>query len=80
MGTIFQPSVITVFFLFFTGGIVGGSVGGFIGCMRLIKVDGNYIPPTDWKDDVSFTSFPADKTIETVTAPLIVHSAARLIR
>jgi len=29
------------------GGIYGST--GFVGCMRLITVDGNYMLPTDWK-------------------------------
>jgi hypothetical protein len=32
---------------FIVGGIYG--TAGFIGCMRLITVDGNYMLPTDWK-------------------------------
>lgn len=33
--------------------IAGGVYGnvGFVGCMRMITVDGNYRLPTDWKDD-----------------------------
>lgn len=30
-----------------SGGIHGSN--GFVGCMRLITVDGNYMLPTDWK-------------------------------
>lgn len=33
------------------GGIYGSA--GFVGCMRLIIVDGNYMLPTDWKLGVS---------------------------
>ncbi|XP_026683145.1 neurexin-4-like [Diaphorina citri] len=40
---------------FTTGGIymiAGGVTGtGFVGCMRMITVDGNYRLPTDWKDN-----------------------------
>ena len=32
-----------------TGGRTGTT--GFMGCMRLISVDGNYKLPTDWKED-----------------------------
>jgi len=34
--------------------LTGGKAGtrGFIGCMRRISIDGNYKPPTDWKDNV----------------------------
>ncbi|XP_054280158.1 neurexin-4 [Macrosteles quadrilineatus] len=31
------------------GGVYG--VPGFVGCMRLISIDGNYKLPTDWKED-----------------------------
>lgn len=38
-----------------TGGIyyIGGgkTKDGFVGCMRMISVDGNYRIPSDWKDD-----------------------------
>lgn len=38
-----------------TGGVylIGGgkTKDGFIGCMRMISVDGNYKLPSDWKDD-----------------------------
>jgi len=34
-------------FVLFLGGIYG--TAGFVGCMRLITVDGNYMLPTDWK-------------------------------
>ncbi|XP_043289273.1 neurexin-4 isoform X1 [Venturia canescens] len=34
------------------GGITGmGTNRGFVGCMRMISVDGNYKLPTDWKKD-----------------------------
>ncbi|XP_019698214.2 neurexin-4 isoform X3 [Harpegnathos saltator] len=34
------------------GGMIGeGSNYGFVGCMRMISVDGNYKLPTDWKED-----------------------------
>jgi len=36
---------------------------GFVGCMRLLSVDGNYRLPTDWKPDVSNRRFICDKTI-----------------
>lgn len=38
-----------------TGGVylIGGgkTKDGFVGCMRMISVDGNYRMPSDWKDD-----------------------------
>ncbi|XP_012266909.1 neurexin-4 isoform X2 [Athalia rosae] len=34
------------------GGITGmGTSRGFVGCMRMISIDGNYKLPTDWKED-----------------------------
>ncbi|XP_032688940.1 neurexin-4 isoform X2 [Odontomachus brunneus] len=34
------------------GGVIGeGSKYGFVGCMRMISIDGNYKLPTDWKKD-----------------------------
>lgn len=34
------------------GGMTGeGSNYGFIGCMRMIMIDGNYKLPTDWKEE-----------------------------
>lgn len=38
-------------FFYSSGGVYG--VPGFVGCMRLISIDGNYKLPTDWKEDVS---------------------------
>lgn len=37
----------------YSGGVYG--VPGFVGCMRLIGIDGNYRLPTDWKKDVVST-------------------------
>ncbi|XP_033223686.1 neurexin-4 isoform X3 [Belonocnema kinseyi] len=42
---------------YYIGGMKLGETGGmtnyrgFVGCMRMISVDGNYKLPTDWKDD-----------------------------
>lgn len=34
------------------GGITGTGISkGFVGCMRMISIDGNYKLPTDWKED-----------------------------
>jgi len=47
--------------------VLGGIYGsiGFIGCMRLITIDGNYMLPTDWKlgvitDDAIFIFVPSN--------------------
>lgn len=37
--------------LYFIGGKPGNQQRGFIGCMRLIQIDGNYKLPTDWTSD-----------------------------
>ncbi|XP_014218966.1 neurexin-4 isoform X2 [Copidosoma floridanum] len=36
--------------MYFVGGMPGNQ-RGFIGCMRVIQIDGNYQLPTDWKED-----------------------------
>ncbi|XP_012057418.1 PREDICTED: neurexin-4 isoform X2 [Atta cephalotes] len=37
---------------YFIGGTIGSeSNHGFVGCMRMISIDGNYKLPTDWKDE-----------------------------
>ena len=42
---------------YFIGGMAGGILGGmtnhrgFVGCMRMIGIDGNFNLPTDWKED-----------------------------
>ncbi|XP_011876421.1 PREDICTED: neurexin-4 isoform X2 [Vollenhovia emeryi] len=44
---------------YFVGGVSGGVIGvigkessyGFVGCMRMISIDGNYKLPTDWKEN-----------------------------
>ncbi|KAL7307938.1 hypothetical protein TKK_0000030 [Trichogramma kaykai] len=36
---------------YYIGGKKDSSERGFIGCMRVIQIDGNYKLPTDWKDD-----------------------------
>jgi contactin associated protein-like 2 len=36
--------------VYYVGGLPGNQ-RGFIGCMRVIQIDGNYKLPTDWKDD-----------------------------
>ncbi|XP_011306844.1 neurexin-4 isoform X1 [Fopius arisanus] len=38
--------------LYLVGGGLLGSLKnkGFVGCMRMISIDGNYKPPTDWKE------------------------------
>ncbi|KYM97578.1 PREDICTED: neurexin-4 [Cyphomyrmex costatus] len=37
---------------YFVGGTIGSeSNNGFIGCMRMISIDGNYKLPTDWKEE-----------------------------
>ncbi|BES95349.1 Hypothetical protein NTJ_08158 [Nesidiocoris tenuis] len=33
------------------GGITGARQKGFVGCMRMISIDGNYKVPTDWKTE-----------------------------
>lgn len=38
-------------YLYFIGGMPGNQQKGFIGCMRVIQIDGNYKLPTDWKSD-----------------------------
>lgn len=46
----FLSFITKIFFIsciLFLGGIYGSA--GFLGCMRLITVDGNYMLPTDWK-------------------------------
>lgn len=40
-----------ILLLLLSGGVYGAP--GFVGCMRLISIDGNYKLPTDWKDDVN---------------------------
>lgn len=35
--------------VYFIGG--GKTKDGFVGCMRMISIDGNYRIPSDWKDD-----------------------------
>ncbi|KAK2575769.1 hypothetical protein KPH14_007155 [Odynerus spinipes] len=38
--------------LYWVGGMTGTERNrGFIGCMRMISIDGNYKVPTDWKED-----------------------------
>lgn len=37
-------------YIYYIGGMPGNQ-RGFIGCMRVIQIDGNYKLPTDWKDD-----------------------------
>ncbi|KAG7191157.1 hypothetical protein KM043_007179 [Ampulex compressa] len=38
--------------VYFIGGVTGQeSNRGFVGCMRLISIDGNYKLPTDWKEE-----------------------------
>jgi len=46
--------------------VLGGIYGtiGFVGCMRLITIDGNYMLPTDWKLGVNIddtTYMPLNK-------------------
>jgi len=38
--------------------VLGGIYGtiGFVGCMRLITIDGNYMLPTDWKIGVNINN------------------------
>lgn len=34
------------------GGVIGAESNyGFVGCMRMISIDGNYKLPTDWKEE-----------------------------
>lgn len=49
MKTIRQMEILTTS-LYFIGGKPGNE-RGFIGCMRVIQIDGNYKLPTDWKED-----------------------------
>lgn len=38
--------------IYYVGGRKSGSgQGGFIGCMRMISIDGNYKLPTDWREE-----------------------------
>lgn len=37
--------------LIFTGGKSGSDTPGFVGCMRLISIDGNFKLPSDWRPD-----------------------------
>ncbi|XP_015588333.1 neurexin-4 isoform X1 [Cephus cinctus] len=39
--------------VYLVGGTIGGMsrIRGFVGCMRMISIDGNYKLPTNWKDD-----------------------------
>ncbi|XP_043250778.1 neurexin-4 isoform X2 [Colletes gigas] len=38
--------------VYFIGGVTGiESNKGFVGCMRMISIDGNYKLPTDWKEE-----------------------------
>ncbi|XP_076625166.1 neurexin-4 isoform X4 [Colletes latitarsis] len=38
--------------VYFIGGVTGiESNRGFVGCMRMISIDGNYKLPTDWKEE-----------------------------
>jgi len=43
--------------MYFTLGGIYGTIG-FIGCMRLITIDGNYMLPTDWKLGVNIDDKP----------------------
>ncbi|XP_014245346.1 neurexin-4 isoform X1 [Cimex lectularius] len=49
MPTLKEISIQTTSYYLIGGGIQGEP--GFIGCMRLISVDGNYQLPTNWKED-----------------------------
>ena len=42
------------------GGITG--IDGLVGCMRNITIDGIYLPPSDWKEEM--ISHPDDIAIE----------------
>lgn len=43
-----------IWWLLLSGGVYGAP--GFVGCMRLISIDGNYKLPTDWKEEVNILS------------------------
>ncbi|KAF6207362.1 hypothetical protein GE061_018603 [Apolygus lucorum] len=53
MKTIRKLEMTTGVYYFIAGGLVGSASRqkGFIGCMRMITIDGNYKVPTDWKQD-----------------------------
>lgn len=36
---------------YMVGGMTGKANLGFVGCMRMISIDGNYKLPTDWKEE-----------------------------